>query len=52
MEEMFECEVTTTKRGGYMLRGKSKNGDNMCKMLGKATAEEYIKKGWAKQKAE
>lgn len=48
-EEMFEAVVNITKRGGYMLQGKTKEGYKMSKIISKTTAEELIEKGIAQK---
>ena len=48
-EELFEGVVSLTKRGGYILKGVRKDGNKMCKILSKVTAEDIIAKGLAKK---
>ena len=48
-EIMVEAEVVMTKKGGYMCKGTDKDGNKMCLIMGKATAEEVINKGLAKK---
>jgi molybdopterin biosynthesis enzyme len=48
-EEFAEAEITKTSKGGYMAKGKTKEGHSMCAMLSEANALKAIKENVAKK---
>jgi len=49
-KEMADPEMTMTKKGGYMARGKCKDcGCGMCRIMSKDDAEKAVESGEAKK---
>lgn len=48
-EEMLEPVVSLTKRGGYIVKGVTAEGNKMAKILSKENAENLISEGIAKK---
>jgi len=48
-EEFETVEIVKTKRGGYMAKGKTAEGNTMCVMLSEAKALAAIEAGIAKK---
>jgi len=48
-EEMVEATISINKKGGYMAKGITAEGNKMCKILSKVDAEKAINEGIAKK---
>jgi len=46
-EEIFECVIKMTSRGGYTLQGVTKDGYKTSKIVSKVDAEKFIAEGLA-----
>ena len=47
-EVMHEAVICTTKRGGFMAKGVTKDQNKMCLVMSKATADAAVAAGLAK----
>jgi hypothetical protein len=48
-EEMINAEIIKTKKGGYMAKGETGDGNKMSLMMSEATAKSAIENGLAKK---
>ena len=50
MQVMNKAVIEKTARGGFMAKGQSDDGANICAILSAVNAEKFVKAGVAKKK--